>query len=83
MTPVLPLHHSLLLVVLDLYIDNPPKKRVWIVDFNPWGEKTDPLLYDWEYLLNYSLEGELQYRAVEAANKVKDRGLGKFKVPVV
>ena len=34
---------------MDLYIDR--KKRVWIVDFNPFGEPSSALLFEWAELL--------------------------------
>ena len=39
--------------VLDLYVDS--QERVWIVDFNVWGSRTDGLLFDWEELSNLGL----------------------------
>ena len=32
--------------VMDLYLDS--SGRVWIVDSNIWGERTDGLLFDWK-----------------------------------
>ncbi|KAF2264296.1 cell division cycle protein-like protein [Lojkania enalia] len=34
----------------DVYIP-PPHDRVWLVDFNPWAVRTDPLLFSWMELL--------------------------------
>jgi len=34
----------------DVYIP-PPHDRVWIVDFNPWAQRTDPILFSWLELL--------------------------------
>lgn len=34
----------------DVYIP-PPHDRVWVVDFNPWALRTDPLLFSWMELL--------------------------------
>lgn len=34
----------------DVYVP-PPHDRVWIVDFNPWAQRTDPLLFSWMELL--------------------------------
>jgi len=36
--------------VFDVYIDK--KRKVYILDFNPFGEVTDALLYTWDELLN-------------------------------
>lgn len=37
--------------VFDVYIP-PPHQRVWLVDINPWAERTDPLLFSWMEILN-------------------------------
>mmetsp|Transcript_9147 Transcript_9147/g.20675 ORF Transcript_9147/g.20675 Transcript_9147/m.20675 type:complete len:472 (+) Transcript_9147:149-1564(+) len=34
--------------IIDLYLDS--QERVWIVDFNVWGDRTDCLLFDWKDL---------------------------------
>ncbi|KAF2478875.1 D123-domain-containing protein [Neohortaea acidophila] len=34
----------------DVYIPN-PYNRVWLVDFNPWAPRTDPLLFSWLEIL--------------------------------
>jgi hypothetical protein len=34
---------------MDVYIDS--QERVWIVDFNVWGTRTDGLLFDWNELM--------------------------------
>jgi hypothetical protein len=36
--------------VFDVYIP-PPHDRVWLIDFNPWAQRTDPLLFGWLELL--------------------------------
>jgi hypothetical protein len=43
--------------VLDVYMDS--KRRVWIVDFNPWSSKTDALLWTWPELKQLSSEHPL------------------------
>jgi hypothetical protein len=35
--------------ILDIYLDT--HNRVWIIDFNIWGSRTDALLYNWEELI--------------------------------
>lgn len=37
--------------VFDVYVP-PPYDRVWLVDFNPWAPRTDPLLFSWMEILN-------------------------------
>ena len=34
----------------DVYVP-PPHDRVWVVDFNPWAVRTDPLVFSWMELL--------------------------------
>ncbi|CAO2648409.1 Nn.00g076760.m01.CDS01 [Neocucurbitaria sp. VM-36] len=34
----------------DVYIP-PPHDKVWVLDFNPWAVRTDPLLFSWMELL--------------------------------
>ncbi|KAF2084696.1 D123-domain-containing protein, partial [Saccharata proteae CBS 121410] len=36
--------------VFDVYVP-PPHDRVWLVDVNPWAQRTDPLLFGWLELL--------------------------------
>ena len=31
--------------VFDVYVDR--RRKVWLVDFNPFGTQTDPILFDW------------------------------------
>ncbi len=34
--------------VFDVYVDIPPRRRVWLIDISPMGEGTLPLLFDWD-----------------------------------
>ncbi|KAF2003038.1 D123-domain-containing protein [Amniculicola lignicola CBS 123094] len=34
----------------DVYVP-PPHDRVWLIDFNPWAMRTDPLIFSWMELL--------------------------------
>ncbi|KAK7535574.1 cell division cycle protein-like protein [Phyllosticta citricarpa] len=36
--------------VFDVYIP-PPHEKVWLIDINPWAQRTDPLLFSWLELL--------------------------------
>lgn len=36
--------------VFDVFVGKPPRKKVSLIDFSPWGATTDPLLFDWEEL---------------------------------
>ncbi|KAI2555045.1 cell division cycle 123 [Homo sapiens] len=39
-----------LIVVFDIYRDS--RGKVWLIDFNPFGEVTDSLLFTWEELIS-------------------------------
>ncbi|PWY96822.1 D123-domain-containing protein [Testicularia cyperi] len=45
--------------VMDVYISK-DRSRVWIVDFNPWLPRTDPLLFDYDELESISRESLLR-----------------------
>ena len=51
--------------VFDVYIP-PPHDRVWLVDVNPWAQRTDPLLFSWMEILN--MRGEEH----SSANRLND-----------
>ena len=36
--------------VFDVYVP-PPHERVWLIDINPWAQRTDPLVFSWLELL--------------------------------
>lgn len=44
--------------VVDIYIDQ--QQRIWIIDFNVWGTRTDALLFHWSELMTLSNQVELQ-----------------------
>lgn len=44
--------------VFDVYVDIPPRRRVWLVDFSPWGPTTDPCLFDWEELNGFPVAAD-------------------------
>jgi hypothetical protein len=47
----------------DIYVP-PPHDRVWLIDINPWAQRTDPLLFSWLELL--TLPEPAETRAPEA-----------------
>lgn len=51
--------------VFDVYVP-PPHDRVWLIDFNPWAPRTDPLLFSWLEILN--MRGEEQ----GSSDKIED-----------
>lgn len=34
----------------DVFVGKPPRRKVSLIDFSPWGATTDPLLFAWEEL---------------------------------
>jgi hypothetical protein len=48
----------------DVYIP-PPHDRVWVVDFNPWAMRTDPLLFSWLELLTLEVPEQSDKKEVE------------------
>lgn len=55
----------------DVFVGKPPKMKVSLVDFSPWGPSTDPLLFDWEELADLhakaeSAAPEVAFRAVQS-----------------
>ena len=40
----------------DTYLDR--EGRVWLIDFNPWSGRTDPLLFGWEELIRMAGGGD-------------------------
>eukprot|EP00438_Fugacium_kawagutii_P023650 Skav206414 [mRNA] locus=scaffold292:77917:79054:+ [translate_table: standard] len=51
----------------DVYVDIPPRRRVWLVDFSPWGASTEPCLFDWSEL------SELHQTATPLLRVVRDQ----------
>ena len=46
--------------MVDLYIPR-PFDNVFLIDINPFARKTDPLMFSWNELANYSTEGDNDY----------------------
>jgi hypothetical protein len=44
--------------VFDVYIPEPHNK-VWLIDINPWAQRTDPLLFSWLELLTMEVPPDL------------------------
>jgi len=72
--------------VLDCYIDK--NDRVWIIDFNVWDERTDPLLFSWEELNNIRKQQQqnsdtvLEFRLVTGEKDVKQDPLSSYRAPI-
>lgn len=55
----------------DVYIP-PPHDKVWLVDFNPWALRTDPLLFSWMELLTLEVPSTSQSQDVSEDSKEED-----------
>lgn len=63
--------------VFDVYVDK--KDRVWLVDLNVWGSRTDALLFAWSELLEME---EMELRVVETERQVQVDPLSSYKAPI-
>ncbi|KAH7392984.1 D123-domain-containing protein [Pyrenochaeta sp. MPI-SDFR-AT-0127] len=62
----------------DVYIP-PPHDNVWIMDFNPWAIRTDPLIFSWLELLTMEVPGEVATEGTTLRLKIAQPG--DMKVP--
>jgi len=57
--------------VFDVYVPQPKERgKVWLVDINPWAERTDPLLFSWLELLTMEGPDRTANPDAEAANEI-------------
>lgn len=66
----------------DVYIP-PPHDRVWLVDINPWAQRTDPLLFSWMELLTWGEAAAVVDGADEDADGPEEIESGTKKVRFV
>ena len=65
---------------MDVFIDR--RKRVWIVDFNPFGATTDSLLFDWSELIEHdNTDDTIDFLIVETQAGVRPAPEGFQRVP--
>lgn len=64
-------------LVMDLYIDK--NDRVWLIDFNVWGSRTDALLFSWSELANLR---DFEMRVVETERQVRADPLSSYRAPI-
>lgn len=62
----------------DVYFDLPPRYRVFIIGFNPFGDDTDPLLFTWDYLESVS---EFKVGIVSEPS-IRSSNLAGYRVPI-
>ena len=69
--------------VFDTYIDK--KNRVWLVDLNVWGRRTDALLFTWAELMSMNasaLPNGPEMRVVETERQVRADPLASYRAPI-
>lgn len=80
--------------VYDCYLDQ--KEKVWILDFNVWGKRTDTLLFEWSELEALGSQAEWnegegdvgddllipEFRIVEAEKQVRADPLASYRAPI-
>ena len=64
-------------VVMDVYIDK--NDRVWVIDFNVWGSRTDALLFSWSELAHLQ---DVEMRVVETERQVRADPLSSYRAPI-
>ena len=76
----------------DVYIDK--KERIWLVDFNVWGSRTDSLLFTWDEILTMTMDASEsqddsildnrrpEIRVVETANEIHHDPLASYRAPI-
>jgi hypothetical protein len=62
----------------DVYIDLPPRFRVFILGFNPFDDSTDPLMFTWDGL---STMGEFQF-CIVTENSIRSSSFSPYRVPI-
>ena len=78
--------------VMDVYVDG--KDRVWVVDFNPSGEPTCALLFEWAELLEIAkssneklnshneVDQMCEFRIIENEGEVLQSSKGSHRGPI-
>ncbi|KAF8943791.1 hypothetical protein BGZ47_005051 [Haplosporangium gracile] len=59
----------------DVYITR-NKDRIYLIDFNPFAQKTDSLLFDWKELLHLDLEDKEQLEHLPAMRLLESEAAG-------
>jgi len=59
--------------VVDVYVDAAPRRRLWLVDFSPWGSTTDPCLFEWDELKEMATGQEVDLRVVRNQGECRSK----------
>jgi len=67
--------------VFDVYIEiRGDLWKIWLIDINPWGNLTNPLMFKWEEL--EKIEGKVVFRVIEDNNTmILEKNMGICQVP--
>lgn len=66
----------------DVYI--PPKyDKVWLIDINPWAQRTDPLLFSWLELLTMDGPEEFEEKMKKEKDEEEKEGFVRLKLAPV
>lgn len=68
--------------VFDVYVDIPPRRRVWLVDLSPWGPTTDACLFDWDDLADMSAARSPELRVVQSEAERRGRLENFHQIPL-
>lgn len=63
---------------MDIYIDK--KERVWVIDINPFGYPTSPLMFEWNELIN--IIDDIDFRVVENEHEKYTSTAGVSRGPI-
>lgn len=64
--------------MLDVYIDR--KSRIWVIDVNPFGAPTSPLMFEWEDF--EETPDFYDFRIVQNESETYKRTLGSSRGPI-
>lgn len=65
--------------VFDVYV--PPKyDKVWLIDINPWAQRTDPLLFSWLELLTMDGPEEFEAKMKKEKEEEEKEGFVRLKL---
>jgi len=70
--------------VFDVFIDVPPNCRVWLIDFNPWAEKTDPGLFQWSEIVSMGEcqdHDDIEWAIVSEGDAIRSDEMSQYRVP--
>ena len=65
--------------IFDCYLDQ--QEKVWLLDFNVWGRRTDTLLFSWDEL--EAMDSDMpEIRVAETEKQVRSDPLASYRAPI-